>query len=85
MCHVGSLTMIRRTGLLCCSQEARMFILSDVVVTVLSWRLKMDGYVAKESVFCCFLHTSANVETRDGGRGSLGVFSTANGCVLMGS
>ena len=31
----------------------------------------MSGYAAKESVLCCLLHTSANVETRDGGWGSL--------------
>ena len=31
----------------------------------------MSGYAAKESVLCCLLHTSANVETRDGGWGLL--------------
>ena len=85
MWRVGSSTMMRRAGLLCCGKEAMMFILSDVVVTVLSCRSKMAGYAIKESVLCCLMHTSANVETWGSWRGSLGVFSTANGCVLMGS
>ena len=61
-----------------------MFILLDVVVTVLSCRLKMDGYAAKEYFLCCLLHTSANVETGDGERGSLGGLATANVRSLMG-
>ena len=85
MWRVGSSTMTRRAGLLCCGKEARMFILSDVVVTVLFWRSKMAGYSAKESVLCCLLHTSENVETWDSGRGLLGVFPTAYVCALMGS
>ena len=60
-----------------------MFILSDVVVTVLSCRSTMAGYTAKESVFCCLLHTSANVETGEGGRGSLVGLATANVRLLM--
>ena len=43
-----------------------MFIFPDVVVTVLSLRLKMARYVDKESVLCCLMHNSANVETWDG-------------------
>ena len=60
-----------------------MFILSDVAVMVLSCRSKMAGYAAKESVLCCFLHTSENVETGVGGRGSLCGFATANDRSLM--
>ena len=69
---------------MCCGKEARMFILSDVVVTVISCRSKMAGYAAKESVLCCWMHTSANVETWGGGRGSLCVLSPASVCALMG-
>ena len=85
MWRVGSSRMMIRAGLSCCRKEARMFILLNVVVTVLYWRSKMAGYGAKESILCCLLHTSENVETWDGGRGLLGVFSTANVCALMGS
>ena len=85
MWRVGSSTIMRRDGLSCCGKEKRMFILSYVVLKVLSCRSNMAGYAAKESVLCCLLHTSENVETWDGGQGSLGVFSTANVCVLMGS
>ena len=60
-----------------------MFILSDVVVTLLSCRSNMAGYAAKEFVLCCLLHTSANVEAGDGGRGSLGVLATAKFRSLM--
>ena len=84
MWRVSSSMMMRRAGLLCCGKEARMFILSDVVVTVLSCRSNMAGYAAKESVLCCFLYNSANVETRDGGQGSLGRFAPANVRSLMG-
>ena len=69
MWRVSSSTMTRRAGSSCCVKEERMFILSDVVVTVLSCRWKMAGYAAKDSVLCCLLHTSANVETGDGRRG----------------
>ena len=85
MWRVGSSTMMRRAGLSCCGKEARMFILSDIVVTVLSCRSTMAEYAAKESILCCFLHTSSKVETWDGGKRSLGVFPTANVCTLIGS
>ena len=85
MGRVGSLTMMRRAGISCCGKEAMMFILSDVVVMVISCRSKMAGYAAKESIFCCLLHTSANVETWGGGRGLLGVLSPVSVCALMGS
>ena len=68
MWRVGSSTMMRRAGLSCRGKEEKMFILADVVVTVLSCRSKMAGYAAKESVLCCLLHTSANVKTGNGGR-----------------
>ena len=84
MWRVGSLMMMRRAGLSCCGKEVRMLFLSDVVVTVLSCRSKMARYAAKESNLCCLLHTSANVETGDGGRGSLGRLATANVRSLMG-
>ena len=74
MWRVGSSTMMRRAGLLCCGKEARMFILSYVVVTTLSCRSKMDGYAAKESFLYCLLHTSANVETGTAGRDRLAFF-----------
>ena len=72
MWRVGSLTMMRKTGLSCCGKGARMFILSDVVVTAFLCRSKTAGYAAKEFVLCCLLHTSANVEAGDGGRELLG-------------
>ena len=78
MWRIRSLTMMRRAGLLCCGKEARMFILSDVVVTVLSCRSKMAGYADKEYVLCCFLHNSANVDTCGSGWGLLGVLSPAS-------
>ena len=84
MWRVGSLTMTRRDGISCGGKEARMFTLSDFVVTVLSCRPKLVGYAAKESVFCCWRHTSANVETWGGGRGSLGLLSPSSVCALMG-
>ena len=62
-----------------------MFILSDVVVTVLSCRSKMAGYAAKEFVLCCLLHTSVNVESGDGGQGLLGGLATSKVRSLMGS
>ena len=85
MWRVGFSTMTRRDGISCCGKEERMFILSDVVVALLSCRSNMAGYAAKESVFCCWLHTSANVETWGGGRGLLGVLSPVSVCALMGS
>ena len=85
MWRVGSLTMMRRAGLSFCDKEARMFILSDIVVTSLSCRSKMAGYAAKEFVLCCLLHTSANVEAGDGGRGLLGGLATDKVRLLMGS
>ena len=49
-------------------------------------RSKIAGYAAKEFVLCCFLHTSANVEASDGGRGLLGWFANSSKvCSLMGS
>ena len=83
MWRVVSLTMMRRAGLSCCGKEGRMFILSDVVVAVLSCRLNTASNVAKESVLCCLLHNSANVETSDGGRGLLGGLVTADVRSLM--
>ena len=77
--------MMRSAGLSCCGKEARIFILSYVVLTLLSCRSKMAGYAAKESVLFCLLHTSAKVETWGDGRGLLGVLSTASVCVLIGS
>ena len=85
MWRIGSSTMMRRSGLLCFGKEARMFVLSDVVVTMLSCRLKMAGYASKESFLFCLLHTSANVDTCGGGQGSIGVLSPASVCALMGS
>ena len=84
MWRVGSSTMTMRAVRLCCGKVARMFILSDVIVMVLSCRLKMAGYAAKESVLCCWLHTSANVEIWGGSQGSLGVSSPASVCAQMG-
>ena len=84
MWRVGSSTMMRGAGLSCCGKEVRMFILSDVVMTLLSCRSKMAGYAAKDSVLYCLLHTSMNVETGDGGRGLLGELATAKVRSLMG-
>ena len=84
MWRVGSSTMMRRAGLLCCGKEARILTLSDIVLTVLTCRSKMAGYAAKESVICFLLHTFANIETRDGGRVWLGGLATPNVRSLMG-
>ena len=62
-----------------------MFILSDVVMTSLSFRSKIAGYAAKEFVLCCLLHTSANVEAGNGGRGLLGGLATSKVRPLVGS
>ena len=84
MLRVGSLTMMRRASLSCCGKEARMFILSYIVVTLLFCRSKMAGYAAKEFVLCCLLHTSANVEAGDGRRGLFGGLATSKVRSLMG-
>ena len=52
-----------------------MSILSDVAVMVLSYRSKMSGYAAKESVLCCWMHNSANVASWGGRRGLICVLS----------
>ena len=62
---------MRRAGLSDCGKDARMSISSVVVVISLSCRSKIYGYAAKDSVFCCWLHTAANVATWGGGRGLL--------------
>ena len=62
-----------------------MFILLDVVVTSLLCRSKIAGYAAKEFVLCCLLHTSANIEAGDGGRGLLGGLATTKFRSLVGS
>ena len=86
MWRVGSSTMMRRSGLSCCGKEARMFILLDVVVTSFSCRSKIAGYAAKDFFLCCLLHTSANVEAGDDGRGLLGRLANSSKiCSLMGS
>ena len=46
-------------------------------------RSKIAGYAAKEFVLCCFLHTSANVEAGDGGRGLFGGLATSKVRLLM--
>ena len=85
MWHVVSLTMMRSAGLSCCGKEARMFIHSEAVVTLLSCRSKMSGYAAKESVLCSLLHISAKVETWGGGQGLLDRMATAKVGSFMGS
>ena len=63
-----------------------MFILLDLAAPPSSWRSKIVGYVAKEFVLCCLLHTSANVEAGVGGRRCLGEFARLSGVhSLMGS
>ena len=86
MWRVGSLTMMRRDGLSCCDKEARMFILSDVVVTFLSCRSKMAGYADKEFVHYCLLNTYTNFEGGDGRQGLLGGLANSSKVrSLMGS
>ena len=84
MWRVGSSTITRRDGLLCCSKDVGISILSAVFVVLLSCRSKMAGYAAKKSVLCCWLHTSENVATWGGGRGSLCGFSLTSVYVLTG-
>ena len=62
MWQVGSFTMKRRASLSCCGKYARIFILSDFVVPLSSWRSKNVGYAANYFLLCCLLHTSVNVE-----------------------
>ena len=69
MWRVGSLKMMRRAGLSCCGKDAKVYIISALVVLLSFSRSKIAGYAAKESVLCCLLHISANVEADLGGRG----------------
>ena len=59
--------MTRRAGLSCHINDARMFILLDLVAPPSSWRLKTAGYAAKKFVLYFLLHISANIELVVGG------------------
>ena len=63
MCRVGCSTRMSSAGRSCWGKDAKMSIFSVVVVTSLSCRSNISGYAAKESVLCCWLHTSAKVAT----------------------
>ena len=68
MWRVGSLKMMRRDGLSCRGKDVRLLILSALVVLSSFCRSNIAGYEAKESVHCCLLHVSANVEADFSGR-----------------
>ena len=68
MWRVGSSTMVRRDGISCRGNNAKLLILSALAELPSSWRPKIAGYAAKEFIRCCLLHVSANVEADFGGR-----------------
>ena len=59
--------MTRRAGCYYHGKDARIFILSDLVALLSSWRSKIAGYAVKEFFLCCLLHISVNVESGVGG------------------
>ena len=68
MGRVRSLTMMRRDGLSCRDKDDRVLTLSALMVLSSFCRSKIVGYAARESVLCCLLHVSANVEANFCGR-----------------
>ena len=77
--------MMRRDGLSCCGNYARVLIISSLVVLSYVFRSKITGYAAKESVLCYLLHFSANVVADCcGRRGGGGGGSVGFPCLYLG-
>ena len=74
--------MMRRDGLSCCGNYARVLIISSLVVLSYVFRSKITGYAAKESVLCYLLHFSANVVADCCGRRGGGWFARFSLSVL---